>query len=76
VQVELHGHAGAAEYGRVGSVLVAEDVELADLDVGRRQAGGVLEAGRGCGGRDVGAGGVKPAIGASAAAISGRRRRT
>lgn len=34
VQVKFHGDAGPAELGRVGEVLVAEGVELADLDVG------------------------------------------
>jgi hypothetical protein len=35
VQVEFHGHPGAAQRDRVGEVLVAEDVDLTDLDVGR-----------------------------------------
>ena len=74
VQVELDRHAGAAELGRVGEVLVAEDVDLADLDVGRRQAGRVLEAGRRRRGRDV-----RPAGGVAeqrAATRCGCRRRT
>jgi hypothetical protein len=53
-QVELHLDAGLAELGCVGGVLVAEDVDLADLDVGRRQVAGIFESGWGCRGRDVG----------------------
>jgi hypothetical protein len=45
VQVGLDGHARTAEGQRVGDVFVAEDVELPDLDVGRRQTGGVGEPG-------------------------------
>jgi hypothetical protein len=36
VQVWFDGDAGAAQGERMRDVLVAEDVELADLDVGRR----------------------------------------
>ena len=40
-EVELDGHAGSAESLGVGKVLVAEDVELADLDVTGGQTGKV-----------------------------------
>ena len=47
VHVQFDGYPGVAEGERVGDVLVAEDVELADLDVGRWEAGGVGESGGG-----------------------------
>lgn len=48
------GTPAAAEFGRVGGVLVAEQVELADLDVGRGKVSCILEpCGRSRGG-DVG----------------------
>jgi hypothetical protein len=49
VEGELEGDAGLAEARGVGEGLVAEDVELADLDVGGRQPGGLGDAGRGAG---------------------------
>jgi hypothetical protein len=57
VDVELNRDTGAAELRRVGGVLVAEDVDLADLDVGGRQAGRVLEPGWGGRGGYVGSAG-------------------
>jgi hypothetical protein len=48
-QVELYLDTGPAEAQSVGEVLVAEDVQLPDLDVGRRQLGRIGDA-RGCGG--------------------------
>ncbi len=41
VQVEFDGHPGLAQPQRIGQVLVAEDVQLPDLEVGGRQAGQV-----------------------------------
>ena len=46
IHVQLHRHAGAHERLRVGDVLVEEQVEVADVDVGRRQAGQVRGTGR------------------------------
>jgi hypothetical protein len=44
MQVQLDGHACMAERERVTQAFVAEDVELADLDVRRRQAACVFQA--------------------------------
>lgn len=43
--VQLDGDVGDGQLARVLDVLVAEEVEGADVDVGRRQAGGVGDAG-------------------------------
>jgi hypothetical protein len=43
MQVQLDGHACLAERERVTQAFVAEDVELADLDVRRRQAACVCQ---------------------------------
>ena len=41
VDVELDGYAGSGETTGVGDALVAEDVEVADVDVGGRESGEV-----------------------------------
>ena len=47
--MELCLDAGSAQAQSVGEVLVAEDVQLSNLDVGRRQLGRIGDS-RGCGG--------------------------
>ena len=60
MQVEFDG---MAEGECVGDVLVVEDVELADLDVGGWEAGGVGESGGGCSGRVDSANEVEQSVG-------------
>lgn len=46
IQTELGGHAGSRQPARVVDVLISEDVEVTEIDIGRRQAGQVGRAGR------------------------------
>jgi len=46
MQVQLDGHACMAERERETQAFAAEDIELADLDVRRRQAACVFQAPR------------------------------